>query len=235
MPLDDRPAAAYGADAWTLILATSSGRSWNTAIRSRRSSIANTGWNAPSSMFFRRRCTSGSPMTGCRHHGPRTIWRRRPGHGRDAPVSRRIVEQRHSPAQCGRRGRHEPRLHRQIRLRTAEGTLSAQRLQRQDPLLLCDHRARRRQQHHPHRRACDWLAAQLLGSLAMAVIKSEISAASEEYRRNSVAYAGRIADLHARRAAAVIGGPERARRLHKERKQLLPRERIAALLDAGSP
>ena len=29
--------------------------------------------------------------------------------------------------------------------------------------------------------------------------------------------------------------PERARRLHKERKQLLPRERIAALIDPGSP
>ncbi len=54
-------------------------------------------------------------------------------------------------------------------------------------------------------------------------------------RRNRAAYDGRIADLHARRAAAMLGGPERARRLHKERKQLLPRERIAALLDPGSP
>ena len=58
--------------------------------------------------------------------------------------------------------------------------------------------------------------------------------------RRSIAATGkpmraRIADLHARRAAAAIGGPERARRLHKERKQLLPRERIAALMDPGSP
>ncbi|MBC9884177.1 methylcrotonoyl-CoA carboxylase, partial [Bradyrhizobium sp. INPA01-394B] len=44
-----------------------------------------------------------------------------------------------------------------------------------------------------------------------------------------------IADLHERRAAAMVGGPERARLLHKERKQLLPRERIAALIDPGSP
>src|SRR6185312_8956117 len=69
----------------------------------------------------------------------------------------------------------------------------------------------------------------------MAVMKSEVLTASEEYRRNRQAYEARIADLHARRAAAAIGGPERARQLHKERKQLLPRERIAALLDPGSP
>lgn len=69
----------------------------------------------------------------------------------------------------------------------------------------------------------------------MAVMKSDVSTASEEYRRNRLTYEARIADLHARRAAAVLGGPERARRLHKERKQLLPRERIAALIDPGSP
>jgi 3-methylcrotonyl-CoA carboxylase beta subunit len=72
-------------------------------------------------------------------------------------------------------------------------------------------------------------------ALAMAVMKSDVSAASDEFRCNRAAYDGRIADLHARRAAAMLGGPERARRLHKERKQLLPRERISALLDPGSP
>ena len=69
----------------------------------------------------------------------------------------------------------------------------------------------------------------------MAVMKSDVSAGSDEYRRNRKVYDERIADLRARRAAAAIGGPERARRLHKERKQLLPRERIAALMDPGSP
>jgi len=69
----------------------------------------------------------------------------------------------------------------------------------------------------------------------MAVMKSDISTASDEYRRNASSYRERIADLHRRRAAAMVGGPERARRLHKERKQLLPRERIAALMDPGSP
>ena len=69
----------------------------------------------------------------------------------------------------------------------------------------------------------------------MAAMKSDLSAAGDEFRRNRTAYDDRIADPHARRAAAMLGGPERARRLHKERKQLLPRERISALLDPGSP
>ncbi len=69
----------------------------------------------------------------------------------------------------------------------------------------------------------------------MAFMKSDVSATSEEYRQNRDAYARRIADLHTRRAAACLGGPERARQLHKERKQLLPRERIAVVLDPGSP
>ena len=69
----------------------------------------------------------------------------------------------------------------------------------------------------------------------MVVMKSDSSTASEEYRRNREVWDQRIADLHVRRTAAMLGGPERARRLHKERNQLLPRERIAALLDPGSP
>jgi len=69
----------------------------------------------------------------------------------------------------------------------------------------------------------------------MSVMRSSLSAATEDFRRNREAYEKRIAELHARRAAAVAGGSERARRLHQERKQLLPRERIAALLDPGSP
>ncbi|MBI5255770.1 MAG: methylcrotonoyl-CoA carboxylase [Burkholderiales bacterium] len=43
------------------------------------------------------------------------------------------------------------------------------------------------------------------------------------------------AALQARRDEASAGGNERARKLHQSRGQMLPRERIAALLDAGSP
>src|ERR1700753_702903 len=69
----------------------------------------------------------------------------------------------------------------------------------------------------------------------MSLMKSDVARGSEEYRRNRAAYETKIADLHQRRAAAALGGPERARKLHKERNQLLPRERIAALIDPGSP
>ena len=41
--------------------------------------------------------------------------------------------------------------------------------------------------------------------------------------------------LQARREEATFGGSEKARKLHKSRGQMLPRERIAALLDPGSP
>jgi 3-methylcrotonyl-CoA carboxylase beta subunit len=42
-------------------------------------------------------------------------------------------------------------------------------------------------------------------------------------------------ELHARRAEAVLGGPERARARHVARGKLLPRERVMALIDPGSP
>jgi 3-methylcrotonyl-CoA carboxylase beta subunit len=43
------------------------------------------------------------------------------------------------------------------------------------------------------------------------------------------------AALQARRDEALSGGNERARKLHQSRGQMLPRERIAALLDPGAP
>ncbi len=44
-----------------------------------------------------------------------------------------------------------------------------------------------------------------------------------------------VDELHARRAAAALGGPEKARRRHTERGKLLARDRIDHLLDTGSP
>ena len=69
----------------------------------------------------------------------------------------------------------------------------------------------------------------------MTVMPSSISTTDEAFARNRDAYLARVADLHARRARALVGGPEKARRLHKQRGQLLPRERLAAVLDPGSP
>ena len=69
----------------------------------------------------------------------------------------------------------------------------------------------------------------------MTRISSTVAVAGDAFARNREAYESRIADLHARRARALAGGPEKARRLHKERGQMLPRERLAAVLDPGSP
>ncbi|NUZ08767.1 acyl-CoA carboxylase subunit beta [Piscinibacter koreensis] len=49
------------------------------------------------------------------------------------------------------------------------------------------------------------------------------------------AYQGLLATLRARHDEALAGGSEKARKLHLSRGQLLPRERVRALLDPGSP
>jgi 3-methylcrotonyl-CoA carboxylase beta subunit len=69
----------------------------------------------------------------------------------------------------------------------------------------------------------------------MAVLKSQISAESEEFRSNAAAMRGLVDELVARRAAAAKGGPQRARDRHTGRGKLLPRDRVNGLLDPGSP
>jgi hypothetical protein len=69
----------------------------------------------------------------------------------------------------------------------------------------------------------------------MSVVKSALSASPEELRANRESYDGRVADLRARRAAAVAAGSEAARAALREAGQLLVRERVSALLDPGSP
>ena len=69
----------------------------------------------------------------------------------------------------------------------------------------------------------------------MSLLPSRLSTVTADYRLNREAYLARIADLRRRRQAAAAGGPERARTLHKKRGQMLPRERVAAVLDPGSP
>lgn len=56
-----------------------------------------------------------------------------------------------------------------------------------------------------------------------------------EAELNREAYRKLLDDLHARRKAARVGGPESARQKHRERGKLLARERIDALIDPGSP
>ena len=52
---------------------------------------------------------------------------------------------------------------------------------------------------------------------------------------NAEAWARLIADYRGLRAEAAQGGPERARERHLARGKLLPRERVAGLIDPGSP
>ncbi|NIH78760.1 carboxyl transferase domain-containing protein [Amycolatopsis viridis] len=58
---------------------------------------------------------------------------------------------------------------------------------------------------------------------------------SEQYARNATAHAELVEDLRKRLATARTGGPEKARARHVERGKLLPRDRVDALLDPGSP
>jgi len=69
----------------------------------------------------------------------------------------------------------------------------------------------------------------------MKIIKSQLDTRSEMFRGNSEATDALVADLHEKVAWVKRGGGESARQRHLSRGKLLPRERIRALLDVGSP
>src|SRR5580765_8320886 len=69
----------------------------------------------------------------------------------------------------------------------------------------------------------------------MPVIESQIDPRSEEFQANAKQLRGLVDDLRAQLAQTAQGGGEKARAKHTERGKLLARERIRALLDAGSP
>src|SRR5947209_16719995 len=62
-----------------------------------------------------------------------------------------------------------------------------------------------------------------------------VSPSSEEFKANAEAGEALAADLRAQLARVALGGGERARERHVSRGKLLPRERVDALLDPGSP
>jgi 3-methylcrotonyl-CoA carboxylase beta subunit len=62
-----------------------------------------------------------------------------------------------------------------------------------------------------------------------------VDTSSEEYQRNYEANAALAAELRGKIAAAREGGPARSRERHVSRGKLLPRDRVGALLDPGSP
>ncbi|MDE2257497.1 MAG: methylcrotonoyl-CoA carboxylase, partial [Xanthomonadaceae bacterium] len=69
----------------------------------------------------------------------------------------------------------------------------------------------------------------------MPVIESQIDTRSPEFVANAASLRAVVDDLKKQLALAALGGGEKAREKHIARGKLLPRERIRALLDSGSP
>jgi 3-methylcrotonyl-CoA carboxylase beta subunit len=69
----------------------------------------------------------------------------------------------------------------------------------------------------------------------MAVIKSRLKTSSAEFKAAAEAMRGHVTELSERLAQVRQGGADAARKRHQGRGKLLPRERVAALLDPGAP
>jgi 3-methylcrotonyl-CoA carboxylase beta subunit len=68
----------------------------------------------------------------------------------------------------------------------------------------------------------------------MAVIKSKLKTSSAEFKAAAEAMRARVTELDERLARALEGGGDEARKRHQGRGKLLPRERVAGLLDPGT-
>lgn len=66
-------------------------------------------------------------------------------------------------------------------------------------------------------------------------LNTAVDPATEAYARYTEHHTKLVDDLNAELAQACLGGPEKARQRHVERGKLLPRDRVDALLDPGSP
>ncbi len=69
----------------------------------------------------------------------------------------------------------------------------------------------------------------------MPAIKSKLNPRAADFTANAAAMAALVADLRDKVAKVSLGGGEQARARHQARGKLLPRERVRALLDPGSP
>jgi 3-methylcrotonyl-CoA carboxylase beta subunit len=69
----------------------------------------------------------------------------------------------------------------------------------------------------------------------MSAIKSKLNVRSEEFRANAAAMRALVDDLRQKLAEVARGGSEEARQRHVARGKLLPRDRVNALLDPGTP
>jgi 3-methylcrotonyl-CoA carboxylase beta subunit len=64
---------------------------------------------------------------------------------------------------------------------------------------------------------------------------SQVIASSEQFKQNRAAHLQALAQISDAAQAAQMGGGPRARARHISRGKLLPRERVANLLDPGAP
>ncbi len=69
----------------------------------------------------------------------------------------------------------------------------------------------------------------------MSVLKSSVSTNTETFKQNATAHEAALAKVAEAAALAAAGGGERSRDRHLSRGKMLPRDRVANLLDAGSP
>jgi 3-methylcrotonyl-CoA carboxylase beta subunit len=67
------------------------------------------------------------------------------------------------------------------------------------------------------------------------LLKSQLSPSSEAFRSNTERMRALVADISDKAAHVQRGGSEEARHRHVARGKLLPRDRLAQLLDSGSP
>ena len=69
----------------------------------------------------------------------------------------------------------------------------------------------------------------------MTILSSQVDTRSDIFKRNAEAMRGLVDDLRQRTEQVRLGGGEEPRKRHVARGKLLPRERVRALLDPGSP
>ena len=66
-------------------------------------------------------------------------------------------------------------------------------------------------------------------------IESKLNPRGDDFKANAAAMRALVDDLNARLAQIALGGGDGPRAKHLARGKLLPRDRVAQLLDAGSP
>ncbi|MBW7902824.1 MAG: methylcrotonoyl-CoA carboxylase [Rhodocyclaceae bacterium] len=69
----------------------------------------------------------------------------------------------------------------------------------------------------------------------MTTLKTQLNPRSADFQTNAAAMRAVVDDLRATVGRVALGGPEAARQKHLARGKLLPRERVAGLLDPGTP